>query len=212
MSSNKNSVKSRKNLEIILEKLEIHPSPEVSLEQYPIDARSAANILFFAGFTNNDIYNKLVLDLGCGTGRLAIGASLLGARNVVGIDIDSTAIEIAVKNAEKAGCGNIQWIVKNISDYNGRADTVIQNPPFGVQNRGNDLKFLKKALELGNIIYSLHKSGKTNRQFLQKNIYEFGKYKVDNIIEMEISILHQFQFHKKKKYEVLVDLWRILKE
>ncbi|NVM01624.1 MAG: 50S ribosomal protein L11 methyltransferase [Candidatus Helarchaeota archaeon] len=77
----------RKKLEILLQNLDIHPKPKPSLEQYPIDARTAANILYFASFNNNDIYNKLILDLGCGTGRLAIGASLLGAKKVYGVDM-----------------------------------------------------------------------------------------------------------------------------
>lgn len=40
-----------------------------------------------------------VLDLGCGSGILSIAALLLGAKSVIGIDIDSVAVEIAQKNA-----------------------------------------------------------------------------------------------------------------
>ena len=68
--------------------------------------------------------------------------------------------------------------------------------PFGVQNKGNDLKFLKKALELGIIIYSLHKSGEKNRVFLKKKIYEQGNYKIDKIRETLALI--------KKKTDMLV--------
>ncbi|MHA1377248.1 MAG: METTL5 family protein [Candidatus Helarchaeota archaeon] len=200
----------RKNLEIILQKLDIYPSPQLKLEQYPIDAKSAANILYFASFNNQDIYNKIVLDFGCGTGRLAIGASLLGAKKVIGIDIDPLALEIAEKNANKVNCKNIEWIEEDISICSIRGDTIIQNPPFGVQNKGNDLKFLKKALELGKSIYSFHKSGNRNRSFLKKNILKLGG-KIDSIIEMELTIPYQFEFHKKKSYKVKVDLWRIIK-
>jgi len=210
LTRKKNLRITRKNLEITLEKLDVHPSPKPSLEQYPIDARSAANILFFAGFTNNDIYNKAVLDLGCGTGRLAIGASILGAKKVVGVDIDPIALEIAQVNAEKVGCINVEWIEQDISQCSEKADVILQNPPFGVQNRGSDIKFLRKAIELGDIIYSLHKSGEKNRRFLKKNIHELGG-KIDCLIEMEITIPHQFKFHTKNFYKVRTDLWRILK-
>ena len=40
-----------------------------------------------------------VLDYGCGSGILAIAAALLGARSVVGVDIDDKAIEAARRNA-----------------------------------------------------------------------------------------------------------------
>ena len=35
---------------------------------------------------------------------------------------------------------------------------MLQNPPFGVQKRGADRKFLKKALTTADTVYSLHKS------------------------------------------------------
>lgn len=210
MSKNDQPRINRKNLEIILQKLANHPSPKSNLEQYPIDASSAANMLYFAGFINKDIFNKLILDLGCGTGRLAVGASLLGAKAVIGIDIDPIAIEIAKKNSYQLNCKNIKWVNQDIFDFSIKGETILQNPPFGVQNRGNDLKFLKKALELGNTIYSLHKSSEKNRTFLKKNITNLGG-KVDSLIEMEIVIPHQFDFHTKKFYKIKVDLWRILK-
>lgn len=40
-----------------------------------------------------------VLDLGCGSGILSIGAILLGAKKCVGIDIDEYAVRIAMENA-----------------------------------------------------------------------------------------------------------------
>ncbi len=40
-----------------------------------------------------------VLDIGCGTGILAIGAAKLGAGQVIGIDIDALAVETARENA-----------------------------------------------------------------------------------------------------------------
>ena len=210
MSRNVPHIISRKKLEILLQNIDLHPNPTPSLEQYPIDAKTAANILYFASFTKNDILNKIILDLGCGTGRLAIGASILGANKVFGVDIDPIALEIAKNNANRHNCENIDWIEQDISQYSSKADTILQNPPFGVQTKGSDVIFLKKALELGNVIYSLHKSGDKNRIFLKKTIRELGG-KIDSLIELELTIPHQFHFHTKKIHKVKVDLWRILK-
>lgn len=44
-----------------------------------------------------------VLDVGCGSGILAIASLLLGAKSAVGIDIDETAVKTAIENAEING-------------------------------------------------------------------------------------------------------------
>jgi ribosomal protein L11 methyltransferase len=44
-----------------------------------------------------------VLDLGCGSGILAIGAAKLGAAHVLGLDIDPLAVEIAQENIARNG-------------------------------------------------------------------------------------------------------------
>ena len=43
---------------------------------------------------------QAVLDVGCGSGILAIGAALLGAKEALGIEIDTDAVEIAKSNVE----------------------------------------------------------------------------------------------------------------
>lgn len=126
-------------------------------------------MLYIAAYANNDIIGKTVLDLGCGTGRLALGASYLGALNVVGVDLDKLAIETAVENSLKASLAeNVQWIIGDISAIVGRFDTVLQNPPFGVQTRKADRAFLAKALEVGNSVYSLHNHPQTDKQLIKQ--------------------------------------------
>ncbi len=44
-----------------------------------------------------------VLDVGCGSGILAIAALLLGAKSAVGVDIDAVAVKTAEENAELNG-------------------------------------------------------------------------------------------------------------
>ena len=66
-----------------------------------------------------------VLDYGCGSGILAIAAKKLGASEVVGIDIDSQAIQSSVYNAEQ---NNVTADFYHASKYQSREfDIVVAN-------------------------------------------------------------------------------------
>jgi putative methylase len=166
-------------------------------------------MLFIAAYDNDDIIERTVADLGCGTGRLAIGAALLGAVETVGVDIDKAAVKLAKKSAEKLGLQKETcWVIGDIDVLRGRFDTVLQNPPFGVQKRSADRKFLLKALELAPRAYSLHKGGESNRVFIKRFIEGHGG-KVTGIFPMKLNIPRLFKFHTERKHEVEVDLYRI---
>ncbi|HPO03898.1 MAG TPA: 50S ribosomal protein L11 methyltransferase [Bacillota bacterium] len=60
-------------------------------------------------YLNNE--RKTVLDMGCGSGVLAIASALLGAKKVLGVEIDPVAVEIAKKNiAANNLLGNVDII------------------------------------------------------------------------------------------------------
>ena len=44
-----------------------------------------------------------VLDVGCGSGILAVASLLLGAKSAIGIDIDELAVKSSIENAERNG-------------------------------------------------------------------------------------------------------------
>lgn len=199
----------RLDLERLLQSVETHPFPKAFLEQYTIPVDVAADMLFQAAYAHDDVIEKTVADLGCGTGRLAIGAVLLGARKAVGIDIDRVAVKTAKSNAEKLELRKkTSWAAGDIDVLHGCFDAVLQNPPFGVQKRSADRRFLLKALELAPAIYSLHKSGEGNRDFIKRFIERHGG-KVTSIFQMKLNIPRMFKFHTKLRHEVDVDLYRI---
>jgi len=104
--------------------------------------------------------------------------------------------------------GRTDWIVGDISVLHAHFDTILQNPPFGVQKERADRKFLATSIELGSRVYSLHKSGESNRAFI-KNLIERHGARVTGIYSMKLNIPRLFKFHTKPKHEVNVDLYRI---
>ena len=114
------------DLEIALAKIAPHPRPKAHLEQYTITPEVAAEVLCIAAYSHNDIADKTIVDIGCGTGRLAIGGALLGAKMVVGIDIEKSAVKVASNSAAKLGVKEkIHWIVADLAALRGTFDTVL---------------------------------------------------------------------------------------
>lgn len=70
---------------------------------------------------------KTVMDVGCGTGILAMCAHLLGAKEVTAIDIDAEAVKVAKKNMDAQGfpievtCGNL------LENFFGKKDIIVAN-------------------------------------------------------------------------------------
>ena len=62
-----------------------------------------------------------VLDLGCGSGILSIGALLLGAKSAVGVDIDPNAVDVCYNNADDNGIDRSRYTVRtgNVLDDHG---------------------------------------------------------------------------------------------
>lgn len=206
----------KKQLEIILSKLKEIERPKAELEQYTIPSDLAAKILNSA-YLSGDIKNKVVLDLGCGSGRLMIGAALFGAKKAIGVDVDKKLIEMTKKNIKNVESlinikiqEKIELFCMDISEWRRKVDTVIQNPPFGIQKLHADRIFLKKALECAEKIYSLHRHYEKSREFLTKFI-EKNDGKVEKIIKFKFRIPYMFKFHKKPYVRYEVDLFIISK-
>ncbi len=74
------------------------------------------------------ITNQTVLDVGCGSGILAIAAIKLGARSAVGIDIDPDALANARENAALNEIGDrVRFEESDFRTMSARADIVMAN-------------------------------------------------------------------------------------
>ena len=194
----------KRQLEIRLDKLEALKTPKLGLEQYPVSAEAASELLYMASFEHNDLEGRII-DLGTGTGRLAIGAALMGASDIVGLDVDGPSIYIAVRNARESNV-NVGWVIGDLNSVVGGFQTVLMNPPYGTRSPHMDARFLTRAFELAPVTYSVHKS--STRNFLTELAKKNGR-RVDVVRSLEMRIPHLFDFHRKKWETIQVDLYRI---
>ena len=75
-----------------------------------------------------DLKNKKVLDMGCGTGILAIFAEMKGAQPTDAIDIDSWCYQNSLENVQRNGCKHITVLEGDSSLLKGKEyDVVIAN-------------------------------------------------------------------------------------
>ena len=193
----------KKELEILLERVEDIEEPDADREQYATPAPVASELLYFA-FMNGDIRDRLIYDLGCGTGILGIGAKLLGAKTVIGIDSDERMIEVAEANGKRLGV-HVEFRSCDVREVEGRGDTVVMNPPFGAQrkDRHADRIFLKKALEIAPVIYAILNAGS------ESFIKSFVPSASVQHFPVGFALKRRFSFHKKDTKFIPVDIYRI---
>jgi len=76
----------------------------------------------------NDFTDKIVLDMGCGTGVLAILAEMKGAKKLEAIDIDNWCYLNSVENVERNNCHKISVYEGDVSLLKNKAyDIIIAN-------------------------------------------------------------------------------------
>lgn len=98
-----------------------------------------------------DFKNKSVLDIGTGTGVLAILASKLGANTLVGIDINQWSYDNAIENSKLNNILNIEFIQGTINKIQNRCFDIILvniNRNIILNNIESYVNSMKKNAEL----------------------------------------------------------------
>jgi putative methylase len=210
----------KKEIIFKIQNTETFSNPKVDLEQYTIDASCAVDIIFFAGFEFNDIHQKLIIDLGTGTGRLSIASTFFLPIYVLSVDIDINALSILKKNTKKLQlediilpiCTDVKnfEISKSLLPKNLKI-TTIMNPPFGVKKRSADRIFLERAFAISDIIYSIHLANKGVNNFISK-FSRKNNWKIDHILPFNMILEKSFEFHRYKKKMIDVNLYRFIRK
>jgi putative methylase len=179
--------------------------PKAAREQVATPAEAAANLLSamdrFVG-----LRGRSVLDLGCGTGRLSVGAALLGASSVTGVEVDESLLRTA-RDAARAAEVEVDFRAGDVAGWTEPADVVVMNPPFGAQRSHADRPFWDRAFALarsGIGAFSLSVS----RSFIARLALDRGAHVVE-VEPVPWNLPRTFPHHRAANVRLAVDRWVI---
>ena len=185
-------------------------NPKAPLEQYHTPPELAAHIVHVADL-QGDVEGRTVVDLGCGTGMLALGAALRGPERVVGVDVDPAPLSTAGENERRVGAtADLSWVRADATRPPLGADgvTVLMNPPFGARagNEGADRAFLETAAEVASVSYSVHNAGSESfvEAFAADNAGE-----VTHAFAADLELPRQFDHHTDDVRTIDAEAFRI---
>jgi putative methylase len=184
--------------------------PTIDLEQYPTPPDIAAHVLHLAALQGD--LDRPVIDLGTGTGMLAIGAALLDSPQVLGLEIDRRALRIARENAATLACRDrVEWVQAGVGSAPlcpNEPVTVLSNPPFGAVagRRGADRPFLEVAAALGAVSYTFHNAG--SAEFVRAFAADHGGT-VTRTYEATFDLDRQYDWHTADRTTIPVEVHRI---
>jgi putative methylase len=153
-----------------------------------------------------DLTGRSVLDLGSGTGRLSIGAALLGAGSVTGVEVDASLVATARAAARALGV-DVSFQVRDVATWRRSADVVLMNPPFGAQTRHADRPFWDRAFALARLsigAFALEPS----RTFIARLALDRGAHVVE-VEPVPWNLPRTFPHHRAANVRLAVDRWVI---
>ncbi|OYR42621.1 RNA methyltransferase [Halorubrum sp. Ib24] len=185
--------------------------PRVALEQYPTPPDLAAHVVHLADL-HGDVDGRTVLDLGTGTGMLALAAALRGPARVLGVELDRDALLTATGNQRRvAASAPVHWIQADATRLPLTVPdpvTVVMNPPFGARdgNRNADRGFLATASRVATVSYSVHNAG--SREFVEAFAADEGG-EVTHAFAADFAIDAQFDHHSDESRDIDAEVYRI---
>ncbi|MCD6215784.1 MAG: methyltransferase [Candidatus Aenigmarchaeota archaeon] len=158
--------------------------------------------IFFANLIQNYLYAshaKSILDMGTGSGFLAIVCALSSPASVTAVDKDRISIECARDNIESLGLGKKINIVQSdlFNNINERFDLIIFNPPYLPEADENkylskqeksqlsDRDVIKKFLEIAKNY--LTKNGRIVILFSSATKIKFSGYDVKTLVKKKLE-------------------------
>lgn len=201
----------KRALEQRLAALDDFTEPRADLEQYATPAGIAAHLVHRVDL-QGDLREHTVVDLGAGTGILALAAAARGPARVVALELDADALAVARENERGFDPDvSVDWVRADATRPPLAVDgpvTVVTNPPFGAQdgNEGADRAFLEATADLADVSYSVHNAG--SHDFVEAYVADNGG-EITHAFEAAFAVDRQFGFHTEQRRELTVEIYRI---
>ncbi len=135
-----------------------HPKPDVTYDIVIEPKMSfgtghhATTHMMIEFLLENDLKGKKVLDMGCGTGVLAIVAEKRGASQIEAIDIDNWCYQNTIENVERNDCSEIEAFEGGVELLQDRHyDVIIANINRNILLE--DMQGYNKSLKKGGELY-----------------------------------------------------------
>ncbi|MEF8800718.1 MAG: METTL5 family protein [Halolamina sp.] len=189
-------------------------APQLEFEQYPTPPDLAAHLVHLADL-QGDITDRTVLDLGTGTGLLALAAACRSPNHVLGLERDPSALAVARENERSVDpARSVDWLLGDatrppLCPCPDAPVTTLMNPPFGARtgSEGADRAFLERAAELSTVSYSIHNAG--SQQFVEAFAADEGG-EVTHAFRAEFEVPRLYGHHDSDRTEINVELFRIV--
>jgi len=182
--------------------------PSAPLEQVVTPAEAVADLLAILD-RRFGLADCSVLDLGSGTGRLAIAAALMGAHPVVGVEVDARLVPVA-RAAARAARAPVEFHVGEVAAWSRPADLVVMNAPFGAQRRHADRPFWDRAFALAEVGVGAFAS-RESRTFIARFALDRGAQVVE-VEPVPWNLPRTFAHHRAAKVRLAVDRWVLATE
>lgn len=150
--------------------------------------------------------NDVILDVGTNNGALLLYANIKGCKKLIGVDINSKAIELCAENMKLNEIDNYELYSCRVQDLKiDKVDVVVCNPPYFKSGKAKDNKDLANARHDGEL--TLFELIENSKRLLKENGKLMMVYKSCDVAEV-ISLLDlngfgvnkiQFVFDENKK-------------
>ena len=186
-------------------------TPRLDLEQYPTPPELAAHLLHLADL-QGDIAGQTIVDLGTGTGVLALAAACRGPARVLGLERDPSALAVARENEQTVDPPrSVEWLLGDATRpplCPETATTVLMNPPFGARqgSGGADRAFLETAASLATVSYSIHNAG--SQGFVESFAADNGG-EVTHAFAAEFEVGRLYDHHEQERADLDVEVYRV---
>ena len=180
-------------------------NPVEELEQYKTPPDIAADIAWDV-VKSKGIIPRITVDLGCGTGSLCFSFIYVGAPYCVCVDIDKKVIRKALEFAHaEEQADKVDFILSDVRFLSIRKNvsgsTVVMNPPWGTRVRGIDSVFLEKAMEVSEMIISIHALPRDLEKNYIVKLIENNNWKIIKKEVRDFPIKPSLPHHEKKIYK-----------